>query len=1511
MHFLLEILVLVAQGLNAAPPLEEVINLARTGGKPCHFGSKGEAGVLTPLTFTLPEALPPGAYSLRFSVRTNGKGGSFQLGSLVLSAQAWPAGMTEEEAVQAKKMESFASGPVPIGSVPAKESAPLLLLSLPPAESPRQVRVSLEIDFDDETEKLYLKEQSLKLLRDRPPEMEGGGVEGPREEEGEAADEFEVQTVDLTRSDAGAVAVTRAALQSLYRRVCLEDLVTDRIVYDPGAEGKAVLRLWNFSEREVAGRLRVHLERRLNDRETLADVPITLEPKERRRLEFPFRVGEDEMGHGCVAAFESDEETVARRFAFSVARDVYRVAFHARPGGTGPMFVPLWWDRAECLRAAEAAAESNLRSSINLWEEFAWAPSDFEDLTPEEEAWASGQTQYRKTQTCLKAFIETFKRYGIRSIAYGNTCGEGVISIAHALRRPDLYHTFSAVGFCHEQACSVDVLDRMREGRYRIHGLDEDHWSSPIYVWTQLGNPDAYEFGSDEIIASAKRFGWDGVRFDGHYTYWNDDTKAGWMVRHFARRIRRALPGFSIGYNFFTDDKAPRVWYRTNEEFKACAEGGGMMMNEYYRGFMGNVRPNVAMLQIHGDETRRAGGYFLCITDTGGDLNAALCLAAGARIMGDASTSARSFATRYSAYVLDETNRRLQQPRRIVEADPPVPFFWDGFIYEKEESPEKSLLIFHLVNVNPDLDFGGKNGPARNLNPPMKNFTMRLRLPEGCSLESVFATGPEDEWMSQDVVLQGDAVTIPRIALWTMAVLAVRKPLGLSFSAICEDPLTDEEQKQIQEKEEHVRKFNESLVGRVAAPRDHQKGRWRDRRTHREEVPAVPGAAPPPPPPRRNGLLDVLHFKGIFYHLHRVDEALARFDAFSLQEALLENGGTLKELGADNPDCILPVPTPDALVRADVLILDDVPASAMSFETRLKILRYVEGGGGLLLLGGWYTLDKGQFEGSLLEDLLPCETLQHHTLVRLDAPAVLAPGPDEMPGLDLRSLDFDSEPRALWCNNVLPRAGAQVLMGAAEQPALVAGNFGRGRVLVIPLATSGEFPPGQKPYWQWNDWPVLLERCIRHLAGDFLRIDPLPRGIPDDEAEKLLLQLDELEGNAALQALQRLRLHRQPDTAREIARYVAQYELADPELQEEILDEVVAYADKTWSDVAEKLLQRIEPSLLRAGVAILLRSEKKPDLSVFQGILNQLEPSDRAKLYARSADPRHLPLWKAHLAGVLEREKFFEEERVSPRARPHLMRDQSQPRLEHPFAAAAAFRCGGGPDAAYEFARGVYHLFFYAWRERWIHEGKILELVNSMASAQAIRRAAAHGLRQRARFEKEADRALDLLLEDLEKLKPEALRAMLEIDCHKSMKAVYRIFARLRPADWALVAPLVRAPYEPVREVALQFVQRHGGEEGRRQVSEKLVQGAQSAKPAAHLFALKHLDGIVPEQRLAIIVQALRQGGAEVYEAALGRALALPETDQEQAISAAREREDFFARRIRRAWKVEPPAKPE
>lgn len=67
--------------------------------------------------------------------------------------------------------------------------------------------------------------------------------------------------------------------------------------------------------------------------------------------------------------------------------------------------------------------------------------------------------------------------------------------------------------------------------------------------------------------------------------------------------------------------------------------------------------------------------------------------------------------------------------------------------------------------------------------------------------------------------------------------------------------------------------------------------------------------------------------------------------------------------------------TAAALGQYDLLILSDVPARLLPSEAMEQIARYVNSGGGLLVIGGPQALTPGGYRGTRLEELLPVECL--------------------------------------------------------------------------------------------------------------------------------------------------------------------------------------------------------------------------------------------------------------------------------------------------------------------------------------------------------------------------------------------------------------------------------------------------------------------------------------------------------------------------------------------------------
>ncbi len=155
-------------------------------------------------------------------------------------------------------------------------------------------------------------------------------------------------------------------------------------------------------------------------------------------------------------------------------------------------------------------------------EYFFWGPDDFGNLTPDEAQWFSGQGNYLITQADVHAVIDAAHANGLAAVTYGknimSTTGLQVNRDGAELTRR---HPEWAQWMCSgEPKWAFDVsryrmsFDQVRE-QVQLKGKG---WSGWNLVAVNCGDKDAVQFGADEIVRSAKKYGWDGIRFDDHFT---------------------------------------------------------------------------------------------------------------------------------------------------------------------------------------------------------------------------------------------------------------------------------------------------------------------------------------------------------------------------------------------------------------------------------------------------------------------------------------------------------------------------------------------------------------------------------------------------------------------------------------------------------------------------------------------------------------------------------------------------------------------------------------------------------------------------------------------------------------------------------------------------------------------------------------------------------------------------------------------------------------------------------
>jgi len=182
----------------------------------------------------------------------------------------------------------------------------------------------------------------------------------------------------------------------------------------------------------------------------------------------------------------------------------------------------------------------------------------------------------------------------------------------------------------------------------------------------------------------------------------------------------------------------------------------------------------------------------------------------------------------------------------------------------------------------------------------------------------------------------------------------------------------------------------------------------------------------------------------------------------------------------------------EGLARYGAVIVSDVGADSFELTedcmagrrsvSRLRVLAdWVAGGGGLLMVGGYMSFSgiqaRAGFARSPLAEVLPVKMLDHDDRVeRPDGvePLVVDHSHPIVAGLP------GSWPFLLGYNKVRAKEGSSVLVEVDQDPLLVVGSHGRGRVAAFSSDCS--------PHWASHDfraWPhyaALYENLIRWLA---------------------------------------------------------------------------------------------------------------------------------------------------------------------------------------------------------------------------------------------------------------------------------------------------------------------------------------------------------------------------------------------------------------------------------------------
>lgn len=162
-----------------------------------------------------------------------------------------------------------------------------------------------------------------------------------------------------------------------------------------------------------------------------------------------------------------------------------------------------------------------------------------------------------------------------------------------------------------------------------------------------------------------------------------------------------------------------------------------------------------------------------------------------------------------------------------------------------------------------------------------------------------------------------------------------------------------------------------------------------------------------------------------------------------------------------------------------VIVLANVDVLAFKEPRLTRLKEFVANGGGLVVLGGECAFTRGGYTNTPLAELLPVDFPFMHMIPRyLDGLALTrAPGATWLPTVT-------GSAAAFYVQTLVPKPGATVQMLAGDKPAIISGNYGKGRVVAVALTAMGEPPAGKTAFWDWPDWPRVLGAAIDWAAGN-------------------------------------------------------------------------------------------------------------------------------------------------------------------------------------------------------------------------------------------------------------------------------------------------------------------------------------------------------------------------------------------------------------------------------------------
>lgn len=599
-----------------------------------------------------------------------------------------------------------------------------------------------------------------------------------------------------------AVILDNVTLTPVTSTLAIEQVWPAKVHLYPGEANPVRVTVRNFTGKPAHATVRLTLLSGTAETEAPQEAALEVPAAGTAEHRFEWKAGTHEFGYEARAELLVDGKPVhAASEYFSVSLPVWKTAIQ------GPGFIT-WYGRE-----ADFAphVDNNRRGYINVEEAFSWQPSSWTDLNPTTETWWSGQNNFHNSMKGLKEWIGRSHEQGIKMITYIWSTASGPAGLEWARQYPDLV-THEGVGLSSE---FHDIED------LRLYNVTHDKpslWRYQYGVWHAVGINRGMlrtmQMGADQVIASAKNFGWDGIRYDSRPTWsamgaqgvhaefkqmgvtelmqklvpeYMGITEGNWdrtavsirNVRYLAHRFRTEIgPQFAIASNYdFLDEKGGEDGF---DYLRAYCSGGSQINQEAFRqmtqwpDFM-----NGALKQV--EYARQNGGYqaLQLIDAAGGNAEANTYLSIFIFATGShpycyggfrpsAGAYAR-FATRYGEYLWDQALTPLTAAEAGAAVTSKIPMLWEPFIRRRTLADGKVQTVVQLITPPPQNEVIPKQ-PR-----PLGAWQTDLTVSMACRKDpTVWLLSAEPELralkLEPSKTAAGYAVHLPEHRLWSLLV---------------------------------------------------------------------------------------------------------------------------------------------------------------------------------------------------------------------------------------------------------------------------------------------------------------------------------------------------------------------------------------------------------------------------------------------------------------------------------------------------------------------------------------------------------------------------------------------------------------------------------------------------------------------------------------------------------------------------------------------------------------------